>query len=291
MKLKIFIVVLALIVAWAAGRSFGSEDRSLVNSVQHDAHGGEHGNEQSEAEGETVQSEAEGGSSARQINQSFRLADGAQVDVLSISGPVSIEAVDGDTAEVHITSAAGSAGEMNAHQITVEQTSSSLVVRGKENNGWGFWRWLRGAGEARHNVTLKLPRRVKLSTRGINGKVSIGEMQGTVQVSGINGRVEIAGATGAAEVNGVNGGVSLTIRRMSDGRVRVNGINGVVELRLGNEVNADLNINGLNGSVAVDAPNVEVQEQKRSKMQARIGTGGAEIKVNGINGGVRLVGI
>jgi len=26
-------------------------------------------------------------------------------------------------------------------------------------------------------------------------------------------------------------------------------------------------------------------------MQARIGTGGAEIKVNGINGGVRLVGI
>jgi hypothetical protein len=56
-------------------------------------------------------------------------------------------------------------------------------------------------------------------------------------------------------------------------------------------VNADLKINGVNGQMTVEAPNVEVQEQKRNKLRARIGTGGAGIKVSGVNGAVRLVGV
>jgi len=279
MKLKIFIVVLAVFVAAMVGRSLRSEEQSHVaGDMQQDA-------------GAVHQGETQGESSARQIDQSFRLTDGARVEVHGINGPVSIEATEGNIAEVHITSAAGSAGALENHKIIVEQTDARLVVRGKGDDNWGFWRWLRGADKPRHNVTLKLPRRVELATRGINGKVSIGEMEGSVQVSGVNGHVEVLGVMGAAEVNGVNGGVSLTITHMSDDRVKVNGINGGVELRLGNEVNADLNINGLNGNVAVDAPNVEVLEQKRSKLRARIGAGGTEIKVNGINGGVRLVGV
>jgi len=279
MKLKIFIVVLAVVVAALIGRSLRSGEQSHVaGEMQQDA-------------GSIHQGETQGESSARQIDQSFRLTDGARVEVHGINGPVSIEATEGNIAEVHITSTAGSASALENHKIIIEQTDARLVVRGKGDDNWGFWRWLRGAGKARHNVTLKLPRRVELATRGINGKVSIGEMEGSVQVSGINGHVEVLGVRGAAEVNGVNGGVRLTITHMGDDRVRVNGINGGVELHLGNEVNADLNVNGLNGNVAVDAPNVEVLEQKRSKLRARIGTGGAEIKVNGINGGVRLVGI
>jgi len=283
MKLKIFIVVFAVFVAAMVGRSLRSgEQNHVAGEMQQDA-GSIH---QGETQGKT-----KGESSARQIDQSFRLTDGARVEVHGINGPVSIEATEGNIAEVHITSTAGSAGALENHKIIVEQTDARLVVRGKGDDNWGFWRWLRGADKARHNVTLKLPRRVELATRGINGKVSIGEMEGSVQVSGVNGSVEIAGARGAAEVNGVNGGVSLMITHLSDDRVKVNGINGGVELRLGNEVNADLNVSGLNGNVAVEAPNVEVLEQKRSKLRARIGAGGAEIKVNGINGGVRLVGV
>jgi hypothetical protein len=47
----------------------------------------------------------------------------------------------------------------------------------------------------------------------------------------------------------------------------------------------------VNGQITVEAPNVEVQEQKRSKLRARVGTGGANIKANGINGTVRIVGV
>jgi hypothetical protein len=278
MKLKIFIVLVAVIVAWVAGRSIKSGGQNIAASVQEQAQAGD-------------DVAVRHGANERRINETYELADGARVDVHGINGPVSVEAVEGNTAEVRVTSTAGSMGDLNEQRITVEHTDSSLVVRGKGSNNWGFWKWLRGGGEVRHNVVLKLPRHVELVARGMNGKVTIGEMEGSVQVSGVNGRVEIGGARGIAEVNGVNGGVTLTITELAKEGAKVNGINGGVELRLGNEVNADLNLNGVNGPITVEAPNVEVQEQKRSKLRARVGTGGANIKANGINGSVRIVGV
>lgn len=281
MKLKIFIVLVAVVLAWVAGRSIKGGGENIVASVQEQVQGGDQHDTTSSASG----------SNERRINESFELADGAHVEVVGINGPVSVEAVEGNTAEVRVTSTAGNMADLKAAQITVEHTETSLIVRGKGGNNWGFWKWLRGGGEARHNVVLKLPRRVELATRGTNGNVTIGEMEGSVQVAGANGRVEIGGARGYAEVNGVNGGVILTITELAKDGAKVNGINGVVELRLGSAVNADLNLNGVNGQITVEAPNVEVQEQKRSKLRARVGTGGADIKANGINGGVRIVGV
>jgi len=285
MKLKIFIVIVAVVLAWVAGRSIKSDGQSLVHSAQQELHDDAHGDEAAR------RGDVQSGASERRINESYELAEGAQVDVHGINGPVTVEAVDGNTAEVSITSTAGSMSDLDANQIIVEHTESNLVVRGKGGNSWGFWKWLRGGGEARHNVVLRLPRRVEFLLRGTNGRVTIGEMDGSVQVSGVNGHVEIGGARGFAEVSGVNGGVTMTVTELDEKGLKVNGINGGVELRLGRGVNADLNINGVNGQMTVEAPNVEVQEQKRNRLRARIGTGGTGIKVNGINGGVRLVGV
>jgi DUF4097 and DUF4098 domain-containing protein YvlB len=231
------------------------------------------------------------GSSEQRINESFTLDEGARVEVQGINGPVTVEATDGNTAEVSITSTAGSAGDLAAQRPTVEHTNSSLVIRGKGKHDGGFWKWMRGGGEVRHTVVLKLPRRVELATRGTNGKVIVGDMEGTVEVTGVNGRVEIGRASGGAEVSGVNGGVTVTVLELGTNDLKVNGVNGSLELRLGGKLNADLNAKGVNGSLTVEAPNVEVQEQKRSKLRARIGTGGGTIKVSGVNGGVRIVGV
>ncbi|MDQ1590437.1 MAG: hypothetical protein QOG71_1064 [Pyrinomonadaceae bacterium] len=291
MKCKIFIVILAVVVAWVVGRSVKSGGQSLVHSVQQEVQGEAHDDGSGDDAAHADEAPA-AGSSERRINESYELEDGAQVDVYGINGPVTVEAVDGDTAEVSVTSTGGSLSELKANQVIVEHTKTSLVVRGKGSNNWGFWKWLRGSGgEVRHNVVLKLPRGVELAVRGTNGKVLVGEMEGSVQVSGVNGRVEIGGARGHAEVNGINGGVTVNVKEIGEHGLTVNGINGGVELRLGGGVNADLNLNGVNGRMTIEAPNVEVQEQKRDKLRARIGTGGANIEANGINGSVRVVGV
>jgi hypothetical protein len=283
MKLKIFIVIVAVMLAWVAGRSIKSGGQSIVRSVQQEMHDGE-------AQGGEATQQQQGGGSERRINEAYELDDDARVDIHGINGPVTVEAVDGNTAEVHITSTAGSLSDLDRNQIVVEHTESHLVVHGKGGNDWGFWKWLRG-GEVHHTVVLKLPRRVELAMSGTNGNVSVGEMEGAMRISGVNGRVEIGNAGGFAEVSGVNGKVTMTVTELADQGLSVNGVNGGVELRLGAEVNADVNINGVNGKMTIEAPNVEVQEQKRNKLRARIGKGGAGITINGINGGVRLVGV
>jgi hypothetical protein len=288
MKLKIFIVIVAVVLAWIVGRSVKSSGESIVRSVQHEVQGGTH-----EGDGGSRDAAQPGGAhgSERRINEIYQLADGAQVNIHGINGPVTIETVEGNTAEVRITSTAKQLSDLEDNQIIIEHTESSLVVRGKGGDNWGVWKWLRGGGGARHNVVLKLPRNVELSLSGTNGKVGIGEIEGSVEVSGVNGHVEVGRAAGGAEVSGVNGSVKLTVMKLETKGLSVNGINGGVEIRLGGGLNANLDFNGVNGHMTIEAPNVEVREQKRNRLRARIGKGGADIEANGINGSVRVVGV
>src|SRR5205085_4893462 len=188
----------------------------------------------------------------------------------------------------HIQITARDEDALQNHQISVQQSASSLTIHGENRNGWRFWRWLNGPDDARQSVTLKLPRQVELSARGVNGRVTVGELDGAVHVSGVNGKVEIERATGAADVSGVNGAVSLGLAHLGAEAPRVSGVNGRVELRLADDVNADLVVRGLNGNVTNDLTNSTLTQEGHSTWRAHIGTGGTLISINGVNGSVRL---
>lgn len=261
MKLKIVAALLLIAAAWYVGR------RHFAGA-------------------EVMPVGLEGG--VQEINDSYRLEKGAIVEVSGINGPVQIEAVDGDAAEIHVVNSVSSAEDLAHHHITVEKSPSRLVIRGEGRQDWHFWRWLFGRGERKQSVTLRLPREVELTTRGVNGRVEIGRMEGPVRVSDVNGRVEVGRAKGQAEVSGVNGAVGVGVSELKDG-IRINGVNGKVELRLAEGVNADLTVNGLNGKVNFDVPNATVEEQEsRSRLRARIGAGGPAVEIRGVNGKVNI---
>ena len=252
MKYKIMLVIILVAVAWAVG--------------QH----------RSETPGEERGGQVQGGTS-----HSYQLLPGASVEVKGINGSVDVETSDSDKAEVQIVSSSDS------QQIIVEQTPTSLLVQGRQSgrHWWRFW-----GDDVRQQVLLKIPRQAELTTRGVNGPVRIGELDGTVTVSGINGRVEMRQAARLSEVSGVNGGVSIEISGpLGEQGIRVRGINGRVEMRAGVDLNADLDVKGLNGQLSLEVPNVTMQEKlSRSNMRARIGAGGAPISVIGVNGSLSL---
>ena len=255
MKGRIFIVVVLVAVAWFAGRQLGI---------------------------------GAGGEGRYELNQSYQLAPGAQVEVAGINGPVEISTSDSDTAEVHILITTRDEDALADNQINVRQSGSGLSIRGESHHGWRFWRWLHGGDRVRQSVTLKLPRAVELTVKGINGRLTAGELDGAVHVSGVNGKVEIERAVGAADVNGVNGTVRLGIARLDDEGLRVGGVNGRVELRFADEVNADLTVRGLNGNVTNELPGATLTHEGHATWHGRIGTGGAPVSINGVNGSVRL---
>lgn len=256
MKCKVMFVLLMVAVAWVAGRNL-------------------HANH----------SVTKHGDGREEIHRSFQLAPGAEIELKGINGPVEVETADTDTAELHIWRSADNREDLENNLITIEQTPLSLSIRGKQRERW--WKFWNG-GSVRQQVKLIVPRKVELSARGINGPLTVGRTEGEVHVSGINGRVELAETDAYTEISGVNGHVKIAIARLSDAGFSVKGINGGVELRVPQELNADLRIKGLNGGVSCDLKNFSEEERTRSGLTGRLGTGGAEISVTGINGGVHL---
>jgi hypothetical protein len=221
-----------------------------------------------------------------EFRQSYTLAPGAQVRISGMNGSVDVQTSAGSAAEVYVLRTARNRSDLDYHKVIVEQTATGLVVRGENDHDNG-WRGERH--DVRQRVTLKIPRSVEFTASGINGRATVGEIEGAVHLSGINGRVEVAQARGYTDINGVNGSVTMTITGLTERGIRVSGVNGHVELHFAEAVNADLSVSGVNGSVNADLPGVTVQGRiSRSNFNAKIGAGGAPINVSGVNGSVRL---
>lgn len=224
-----------------------------------------------------------------EIRESYKLQPGAQVLVKGINGRVEVVTGDTDTAEIFIQRNGRTEEELSRRQVIIEHTDSSLTVRGEQKKSGGFWNFWSHGNNGSENVTLKLPRRIAFSARGVNGKVTVGEVDGDVSISGVNGKVEVAQTSANTEVSGVNGAVIVSVKQLGERGLRVSGVNGRVELRLRDGLNADLQARGMNGGVSSEMPEVVIKkEEDHSSYSAHIGAGGTPITLSGINGGVKL---
>jgi len=221
-----------------------------------------------------------------EIRKSVELAAGARVSVEGINGAVKIETSDTHTAEIYIERTAKSAEALQRRKIIIESTANSLKIRGEKGDA-GFISRMFGSSPA-EKVHLKLPRAIALVTQGVNGAVTVGEIDGPVEVHGVNGRVDIAQATGTAEFHGINGNISVALKRLEKEGISLNGVNGNIDLRLGEGVSVDLEAHGMNGRVSSDLPDFVLEEARHGNYHARVGNGGNSISANGINGNIRL---
>lgn len=224
----------------------------------------------------------------QEVRQSYKLAAGTKVDVSGINGLLQIETSDTDTAEIHIVRSARTEADFNERTVVVEQKGDSLIVRVRNNRERSFWAMLSSRHPERQQAYLKLPRQVDLDVSGINGKTEIGEIGGRVELSGMNGPIKVARATGGFDLSGANGNIEATLAQLTKG-VEVRGVNGTLDLRFVGEVNADVEVHGVNGNISPELPNLLVKEQKRGRLEARIGKGGTTIEVSGVNGNINFL--
>ena len=227
----------------------------------------------------------EQGDVRKEIREKYELAPGAQVELLGLNGSVNVETSDTKTAEVYIERT-GNDEALNRRQINIEATANRLRIKAEKHHRGFFSRFF--GSEAHEKVTLKLPRQISLYTKGVNGSVNVGALDGSVEVAGVNGKVHIASAAGTASFSGINGNVTVGLTRLDHDGVTLKGINGNIELQLPADANASLEAKGMNGRVVSEVPWVSVDEPKHGYYSARIGNGGSPITAKGINGNIRL---
>jgi hypothetical protein len=228
----------------------------------------------------------EGGDVRQEIRQKYELAPGAQVELIGLNGSVKVETYDIKVAEVYIERIADGQEALDRRQINIDATANSLRIKGEKASGGFFSRFF--GSEAHEKVTLKLPRQVSLYTKGVNGSVDVGELDGSVEMKGVNGRINVAQASGTANFSGVNGNIFVAMDKLDSDGVTLAGINGNIELQLAVGTNASLEAKGMNGRVVSQVPWISVDEPKHGYYSARIGNGGSAITAKGINGNIRL---
>jgi hypothetical protein len=233
-------------------------------------------------------SESQQGDARDEIRQSFELRPGDRVEVQDINGKLEIQTFDTKTAEVYVLRTAKNRNALARREVVIEQTPTGLLIRGKRARHPGFWEHLFGSNP-KEEVTIKAPRQIALVLKGINGRVTGGDIDGSLEVKGINGRAELGQATGSIEISGINGSVSVAFNELGERGARVSGVNGGIELKIGSGLNAELTAKGMNGSVRSEIPDVVIDKDEHgSRYTARIGKGGAPITISGVNGNVRL---
>lgn len=212
-----------------------------------------------------------------EIHQSFNLKPGERVEVSKISGPVEVENIEGDVAEVHVVRSARTKSDLVWRKLKIEQAPTGLVIESEVEP-------LRpDLVNVNHYVLLKLPRQTSFTTSGISGSVNIAALDGTVQVSGCSGSVIMKETNGPTDISGVSGSVILNVTRLSESGLRVSGVSGKVELRVSDTLDADVSITNVSGRVFIGIPQ---QDPGRSGYHFRVGRGGPPFSVSGVSGDV-----
>ncbi|HKC86866.1 MAG TPA: DUF4097 family beta strand repeat-containing protein [Blastocatellia bacterium] len=225
-----------------------------------------------------------------EIRRSYTLKPGADVIVSGINGKVDVETAETDHAEVLIVRSAKKREDLQFRKIKIAHDPSELSI-GLEGDRRSVFSAFGSIPEGRQRVILKLPRKVSFTTNGVNGDVTVGEIEGGVDARGVNGKINIAQATGGMSFRNVNGKIEATVAKLSTGKeIDIQGVNGNTTLRFIGEVNADVEARGHNGRVESDLPNLEESkdEKRYGRYSARIGTGGTRISIRYVNGNVSL---
>jgi DUF4097 and DUF4098 domain-containing protein YvlB len=214
--------------------------------------------------------------------QTYALAPGANVEINSVSGQVTIETAEVSQAEVEITRKARTREDLRCRQFKIETTANKLRIDGSDDR-----RECRNV-QVSQTLNVRLPRRVNLDVNSVSGDVRVGELEGTARLSSISGDASVARASGEATITSVSGRVSVNLSRLGGGGVRVTSVSGNVEVGLPEGANADINVRSISGDVVADVPGLSLQKTNGSNYEGRIGAGGTPLTFNSISGNVRF---
>lgn len=224
-------------------------------------------------------------------NREYTLEDGGTLEIRNTNGRIQVEVGEGDAvtimAERTVKAATEEAARDALESFEIRETvSPDRIVLDSTSGDLGFTFNL----SRRVDYTIRLPRSAGLTIRTTNGDVDATGLGGRFDVDSTNGRVVASGLEGEAAVETTNGTISLTMARLSPGGVSCETTNGRITLSLPSGIDADLSAQVTNGSIDYSGIDLNVLEESRRRLDARIGEGGPEIRLHTTNGRIRVEG-
>ena len=238
-----------------------------------------------------------------------------ELEVDNVFGSVEVVGTSGDQVELVVNKTIYAETEAKAanarKEVTLDVKQEGDVLRFYVNGPFrcncdgGCNNWGRDPGyTVKMDFQLRVPNRMRFKLKTVNdGNIKVQGVAGDFIVRNVNGSISLSDVAGSGAATTVNGAVTVTFRENPKEDSEFKSINGNVELHFAKELSADFRFKTFNGGVYTDFPMTGLP-QKPSDVErkngrfvyrsdrftgGRVGSGGPEIKVENLNGDIRVL--
>lgn len=136
--------------------------------------------------------------------------------------------------------------------------------------------------------TVRVPAGVRFTGRTVNGEVAAHDLGADVEAYTVNGSIHVTTA-GLARAQTVNGSITAVMGRAEwSDALEFKTVNGSIDLTFPAGLNTEFEAKTLNGQISTDFPLTVQGTFSRRHMSGTIGSGGRELRLETVNGSVRL---
>lgn len=151
---------------------------------------------------------------------------------------------------------------------------------------------------------MQVPRDIDIKIKTVNeGHVMVRDINGSFVVRNVNGDIQIRNIAGSGTARTVNGPVKVSFRQNPREASDFETVNGAVELAFARDLAADFKFKTFNGGIYSDFPVTALPVQGMKEEHhgakvifradrytgARVNAGGPQIKVENLNGDIRIL--
>ena len=239
---------------------------------------------------------------AAPFNWNAAIAQGRTIEIVGVNGDVDATLSNDGRVHVHATRSAHRSDPESVRIEVVEHANGVTICavyptprNSRRQNGCeeGGGQNSVDDNDVEVHFTIRVPAGVRFSGSTVNGGVEVSGLRSEVEASTVNGDVRVE-TTGMAEASTVNGDIrarvgSTTLASDMD----FSTVNGSIELVAPAGLNADLEASTVNGEIESDfqvsgQATARDHHSPRSSLRGTIGSGGEDLDLTTVNGGIRL---
>jgi DUF4097 and DUF4098 domain-containing protein YvlB len=224
-------------------------------------------------------------------SRTYTVTAGATLDVRNTNGKISIVAGDGDQVRVEATRVARGATEEAAKAALAgiaitERATADRIELDASQPGLQI-----ALGQSKTvNFEVTLPRTTHVTIKATNGDIELEGVDGTVRVDGTNGRIRARGSAQGVDLTTVNGLIALDLTSVGKDGVRCRTTNGEITVTMPADSKATLAARVTNGQVRTSGLTLAATAESRRRLDATVGGGGPEIRLEATNGAIQVSG-
>ncbi len=175
--------------------------------------------------------------------------------------------------------------------ISIDSGSNTIEISTEINRSGedGIFKFNMGR-DRRVDFEITIPANLDIEIENVNGNVSSNNLNNDITIDLVNGGVDMDNYTGRMHCEITNGSFSGEID--STRGMDISTINGSVTLHLNNFMNANLRAETLNGRITDENLQFRIEDREKKSLKGKLGTGesNVDIKIETVNGKIKLIG-